>query len=384
MLFNILAKINVIDWFSLFNIDVTVQGETMPLSEWCAQYSCVQTNFVMTLAGIFSIILLMIKKNKKWWWYVFFTIFTITSITSVGMHTANYGEFESGVLTTKLLGSYIDMGFCLLIAWSAVCCFIYEFCDLKHRRPFTTAITLWTILTILTLTIEVFVFKDRPLFIFGGGKAMDGASGGFSIAEFTCFLIAFPIIPIVIFNTKTIDKTEFRYISFVISIFLIAAIVSNLYGDNQINSFMYGNLHTHSLYHILNGLGTLTVVFWIDYRTFKQSQNIVDREKYIAILSDNEIENIIKISKKDVKSWAICTGITYFYVLLTFMLSIIAAIKGATGFYSDFNFSKYHFLIICLILFIGLNIIGLFVVKKSKDYYKIYKNNVSLYKAYNQ
>ena len=44
----------------------------------------------------------------KWYWYVFIMLYMIMSVTSVGMHTANYGEFQPGVLTTKLLAKHVD------------------------------------------------------------------------------------------------------------------------------------------------------------------------------------------------------------------------------------------------------------------------------------
>lgn len=377
--------INFVDWFSFLKVLVTAHGETMPLSEWCAQYACVQTNYVMTLAGIFSIVILLIRGNKKWWWYTFFAIFTITSITSVGMHTANYGEFQSGIITTKLVGSYVDMLFCLLIAWSGVCCFIFEFCDKKNIKPFTIMISCWSILTIITLSLEVFVFKDRPLFIFGGGRAMDGASGGFSIAEFCCFLTALPILPIFIYNAKKLDKIEVRHIIFIISIFFVAFIVSNVYGDNQINSFILGNLHTHSLYHILNGMGAYTVVFWVNYRTEKQKRNNIEESKE-GLPKDNEsnddVEEKLKKNKKNFISWAICTLFVYLYILIEFILSIVAIIKVSTGFYSDFAFNQFQFLIISLILFVGAGIIGLISSLKTLNNYKIFKEYYSLYKSY--
>lgn len=394
MLDFILSAINFIDWFSFLNFDVTIQGVTLPLSEWCAQYSCVQTNYVMTLGGLFSIIILLIKRNKKWWWYTFFAILTVTSITSVGMHTANYGEFESGVITTKLVGSYIDMSFTIFTAWAGVCCFIFEFCENKNKRPFAFSITAWTAVVILALTIETFVFKDRPLFIFGGGKAMDGASGGMSLAELSCFLTAFPLLFIVIFNAKKLDKTELGIVSFVIAIFVVGLAVSNVYGDNQINSMFLGNIHTHSMYHILNGMGTFTAVIWVDYRTQKQL-SAAKEDKFAKLnqkmllndfalkpeivneLAADEVEYIVDKSKKNLRSWKIVASIAIGYIALTLILGIIAAIKGAAGAYSDFSYDKFHFLYVTIIMLAGLLLISpviLFNYYKAK---KAYKNDMA-------
>lgn len=390
MLSSFLSAINFIDWFSFLNIDVTAQGVTMPLSEWVAQYACVQTNYVMTIAGLIAIGILAIKRIKKWWWYVFFAILTIVSITSVGMHTANYGEFESGVLTTKLVGSYVDMSFTIFTAWSGVCCFIFEFCDKKFKKPFALAITSWTTLVILTLTIEVFVFKDRPLFILGGGAAMDGAKGGFSIAEICCFLTALPIVPISVINAKKLDKTEVGLVGFVISIFVIGFLVSNLFGDNQINSLLLGNVHTHSIWHILNGLGALTLVFWIDYRNFKDIaegkiatpgiksytllKDTKTKEEAKEVLAASENENF---KRKELNNWTIITGLVYLYVLVSLIGTIVGFVKGMAGDYAQYNFSPYQFSITCAILFVGLNIIGVFTVIKLVKIIKGYKKQDS-------
>ena len=117
-------ELNFIDWPSFK--EIILEGGTT-LAEYCAQYAAVQTNWVYTLAAIIAIATLLIKKNKKWYWYIFILLYMVMSVTSVGMHTANYGEFQPGVLTTKLLASYIDMSFTELVAWSGVCCFALEF-----------------------------------------------------------------------------------------------------------------------------------------------------------------------------------------------------------------------------------------------------------------
>ena len=110
-------NLNFIDWVSFKDIAVdAIADTTTTLGEYCAQYAAVQTNWVYTIAAIVGIAILLMKKNKKWYWYVFLLLYMFMSVTSVGMHTANYGEFMPGVLTTKLLSSYVDMSFTELVA----------------------------------------------------------------------------------------------------------------------------------------------------------------------------------------------------------------------------------------------------------------------------
>lgn len=389
MLQNLFGAINFIDWFSFLNIDITAQGVTMPLSEWVAQYACVQTNYVMTIAGLIAIGILLLKRIKKWWWYAFFAILTIVSITSVGMHTANYGEFQSGVLTTKLVGSYVDMSFTILTAWAGVCCFIFEFCDKRFKKPFAIGISGWTAVVILTLTIEVFIFKDRPLFILGGGAAMDGAKGGFSVAEICCFLTALPVVPITIINAKKIDRTEVGLVGFVISIFVVGFLVSNLYGDNQINSLLLGNIHTHSIWHILNGLGALTVVFWIDYRTLKQiaegsipqpkgkrSFKVVITESHSKKIKPqlSEQELLYKNQKKETNNWGIIIGFLALYIILSLTATAAGAIKGARGDYAQYDYSEFQFLITAAIIFVGLALLSIYPIIQLKKSVERIKN----------
>ena len=259
---------NFIDWES-FN-DIIIEGSTT-LAEYCAQYSAVQTNWVYTLAGFIAIAILLIKKNKKWYWYAFILLYVLMSFTSVGMHTANYGEFQPGVLTTKLFASYIDMSLTELVAWSGVCCFAIEFYQQAHekkkRNIFLICETALMIVVIGVLTYEVFVLHDRPLYIGGGGAPMDGKTGGLSLAEFGCFLTALPILYLLFANFKKMSKTERALLIFTICTFLVAFIITSLWGDNEITEFALGNVHGHSLWHILTGLASLEVVFWVDQRS---------------------------------------------------------------------------------------------------------------------
>lgn len=146
---------NFVNWYELKDIFVDAN---MTLAEYCGQYAAVQTNWVYTIAALLGIVVLAVKGNKKWYWYIFLSIVAVMSFTSVGMHTANYGEFQRGVLTTKLVASYVDMTFTELMAWSGVCCFVMEFySDSKKRRNvFLSLETILAVAVIAILTYEVF------------------------------------------------------------------------------------------------------------------------------------------------------------------------------------------------------------------------------------
>lgn len=262
---------NFIDWPSFKN--VVLEGGTT-LAEYCAQYAAVQTNWVYTLAAIICFAVLFIKKNKKWYWYIFILLYMIMSVTSVGMHTANYGEFQPGVLTTKLFASYIDMSFTELVAWSGVCCFAFEFYqksnEIKKRNIFLIGVTAIMLVVISVLTYEVFVLHDRPLYIGGGGAPMDGKTGGLSLAEFGCFLTALPILYLLVANFKKMTSTEKILFILIILTFLVAFIITSIWGDNEINTFILGNIHGHSIWHILTALAMLEVVIWVDQRSVNE------------------------------------------------------------------------------------------------------------------
>ncbi len=264
-----LLKLNFIDWVSFKEI-IPIEGVSTTLAEFAAQYAAVQTNWVYTLAAIIAIAMLLIKKNKKWYWYIFIILYMIMSVTSVGMHTANYGEFQPGVLTTKLLASYVDMSFTELVAWSGVCCFAFEFYqkadEKKKRNIFLIGVTAIMVIVLSVLTYEVFVLHDRPLYIGGGGAPMDGKTGGLSLAEFGCFLTALPILYLLFANFKKMTTTEKLLFILIILTFLVAFIITSLWGDNEINTLLLGNLHGHSLWHILTALAIMEVVVWVDQR----------------------------------------------------------------------------------------------------------------------
>ena len=262
-------EINFIDWNALK--EVFVDGTTS-ISEYAAQYSAVQTNWVYTLAGIIGIAILLLKKNKKWYWYVFILLYVIMSFTSVGMHTANYGEFQPGVLTTKLFMSYIDMSFTEYVAWWGVCCFALEFYpdQKKKRKTFLIAETAIMLVVIGVLTYEVFVIHDRPLYIGGGGAPMDGKTGGLSLAEFGCFLTALPILYLLFANFKKLTKSERNLFILIIATFLAAFIITSIWGDNEMAPVLLGNIHGHSIWHILTALAIFEVVIWVDQRSVNE------------------------------------------------------------------------------------------------------------------
>ncbi|MBO5859718.1 MAG: hypothetical protein J6R20_08110 [Clostridia bacterium] len=258
-------QINFIDWVSFKDILIDAN---MTLAEYCAQYSAVQTNWVYTVAGIVGILTFIITKNRKWYWYIFLALYTVMSVTSVGMHTANYGEFEPFKMTTKLLASYVDMSLTELTVWWGACCATLEFHPekCKKRTAFIGVVTAIMLIVIAVLTYEVFVIHNRPLYIGGGGAPMDGKTGGLSLAELGCFLTAVPLFYLFGSNFKFMEKTEKGLLILLVSTLLIAVVITSLWGDNEINGFLLGNFHGHSLWHILGGIAELEVVFWVNQR----------------------------------------------------------------------------------------------------------------------
>ena len=273
-------SLNFIDWVSFK--DIVIDGTTT-LAEYCAQYAAVQTNWVYTVAAILAIIILLVKKNKKWQWYLFIVIYMVMSVTSVGMHTANYGEFEPGVLTTKLVASYIDMSLTELVAWSGVCALAVEFYPQLERRKqrniFLACETAWMLLVIGVLTYEVFVIHDRPLYIGGGGAPMDGKTGGLSLAELGCFITALPAIYLLVVNIRRITKTERNLLIVTFATFIVAFIITSIWGDNEINTFALGNLHGHSLWHIITGVAIFELTMFADHRAMNEKLEKAGLEK---------------------------------------------------------------------------------------------------------
>ncbi len=264
-----LLKLDFIDWLGFKDV-IPFEGLETTLAEYCAQYSAVQTNWAYTFAAIIGIIILLMKKNKKFYWYLFLIIYSVMSVTSVGMHTANYGAFEPGVLTTKLLASYVDMSFTELTAWCGVCSFAMEFYQSpetrKKRNTFIIAVSALAVLVLGILTYEVFVIHDRPLYFGGGGAPMDGKTGGMSIAEVGCVITVLPILYLFIDNFKKMTGNERGLLSLAIGTMLVAAVITALWGDNEIANFALGNFHGHSTWHMLGALVELIVVFWVDQR----------------------------------------------------------------------------------------------------------------------
>jgi len=277
-----LLKLDFIDWLSFKDI-LPFEGIDTTFAEFCAQYSAVQTNWAYTYAAIIGIIILLIKKNKKWYWYLFLIIFSIMSVTSVGMHTANYGAFEPGVLTTKLLASYIDMSFTELVAWCGVCSFALEFYQTpetkKKRNAFLIAVSVFAFIVLAILTYEVFVIHDRPLYFGGGGAPMDGKTGGMSIAEVGCVITVCPILYLLIDNFKKMTKNERYLLILAVGTMLVAAIITAIWGDNEIANFALGNFQGHSTWHMLGALVELIVVFWVDQRTVNKEIAAIKADK---------------------------------------------------------------------------------------------------------
>lgn len=282
-----LHNLHFIPWYALSLLSWTDIGQMIqngdsftatPFGEYCAQYSAVMTNWAYTMGAVICIILLLVKRNRKWFWYMFFGIVAVMSVTSVGMHTADYGEFQPGIITTKLLASYVDMSFTELMAWSGVLCFIFEFYEDKVKRNrFAWAVTGWAIFILLMLTFEVFIQKNRPLWIGGRDAAgmpydMGGSYGGLSFAEFGCFVTCLPLLFILVTKFKTIPKQERGIVIMLISTFAIGFVITSLWGDNEINSLMGGNLQGHSLWHLFTAMGTIIAGIWVNERTNNQER----------------------------------------------------------------------------------------------------------------
>lgn len=275
-------KLDFIDWVSFKDI-FPIEGVTTSLAEFAAQYADVQTNWAYTYAGLIGIIILIIKKNKKWYWYLFLLLYMIMSVTSVGMHTADYGLFQPGVLTTKLLASYIDMSFTELVAWCGVCSFAMEFYQTpetkKKRNAFLIAVSVFAFIVLAILTYEVFVIHDRPLYFGGGGAPMDGKTGGMSIAEVGCVITVCPILYLLIDNFKKMTKNERYLLILAVGTMLVAAIITAIWGDNEIANFALGNFQGHSTWHMLGALVELIVVFWVDQRTVNKEIAAIKADK---------------------------------------------------------------------------------------------------------
>lgn len=281
-----LANLNFIRWYDLYNMTweeiiamASQNGDfaATTFGQYCAQYAATMTNWVYTLAAMCAIVILLCKKNKKWYWYMFFSIVAVMSVTSVGMHTADYGEFTPGVITTKLLASYVDMSFTELMAWSGVICFAFEFYgdDIAKRNKIAIGTSIWAGIVLLWLTFEVFVQKNRPLWIggrdeFGMPYDMGGDKGGLSFAELGCFLTCIAFFYILFNKFKTIPKNELGIVLLIFATFVSAFVITSLWGDNEINPIALGNFHGHSFWHMLTAIGTFEAVVWVDTRTNNQ------------------------------------------------------------------------------------------------------------------
>lgn len=255
-------------------VNAELRDSGTSFGEFCAQYSAVMTNWAYTLSGIAAILILILKGNKKWYWYMFFTIVTLMSFTSVGMHTADYGEFVRYTMTTKLLASYIDMTLTELSVWSCVLCFTFEFFENrpKTKKTVTSLVSVWTVIILFVLTFEVFVVNNRFLWIGGRGPDglpydMGGDHGGLSLAELGCFITSLPLLYVLAANIRKMKAKERRLFILIIITFLTAFFITIPWGDNEINSLAQGNLHGHSIWHIMTAVGVMLIAFWVDLRT---------------------------------------------------------------------------------------------------------------------
>ena len=78
------------------------------------------------------------------------------------------------------------------------------------------------------------------------------------------------------------QKNEKSIFILIILTFLVAFIITSLWGDNEINTFLLGNLHGHSLWHILGAIAELEVVFWVDQRETNRLIKRIKEEKETA------------------------------------------------------------------------------------------------------
>ena len=99
---------------------------------------------------------------------------------------------------------------------------------------------------------------------------MDGKTGGLSLAEFGCFLTALPILYLLFANFKKMTSSEKILFILIILTFLAAFIITSIWGDNEINTFILGNIHGHSIWHILTALAIFEVVIWVDQRSVNE------------------------------------------------------------------------------------------------------------------
>ena len=148
---------------------------------------------------------------------------------------------------------------------------------------------------LLMLAFEVFIQKNRPLWIggrdeFGMPYDMGGDHGGLSFAEFGCFITCLPLLFILITRIRTLPKNEIGPVVLLLSTFLVAFIITSIWGDNEINSIAQGNFQGHSLWHLLTAIGTFVACFWVDTRTTNQNREKEIEEAVQAALEAKEKE----------------------------------------------------------------------------------------------
>lgn len=236
-----------------------------------AQYANLQTSIPLFLISIIAIVILLAKGQKRFhWYYVFITVF-LCGIPTVLMHGADYGAFQPGILTEKLLFSFFDISFVILMADAFILAFLKEFCSKKAIKNIGLGVTLLAVFFIGYVAVEVFgPLHDRPLWIGGNGAPMDGTSPGLSIGEFGALLVAIPIIPLLIFSFKKMDKTEI--ILMVLSLtFMGTGFYFGTYGDHEIPTWLNGLFLPHSMWHLISASAYVGIFALAEYRIGKKN-----------------------------------------------------------------------------------------------------------------
>ena len=67
-------------------------------------------------------------------------------------------------------------------------------------------------------------------------------------------------------NFKKMTGNERALLALTIGVLIVAAVITALWGDNEIADFALGNFHGHSTWHMLGATMELIIVFWIDQR----------------------------------------------------------------------------------------------------------------------
>lgn len=247
----------------------------MTTDELRAQYANLQTSLPLFFISIIAIIILFVKGQRRFhWYYVFITVF-LCGIPTVLMHGADYGVFEPGVLTPKLIFSFFDISFVILMADAFILAFIKEFCNKKIIHLVGYGVTILAILMIAYVAFEVFgPLHDRPLWIGGNGAPMDGFTSGLSIGEFGALLVALPIIPLLIISLKKMDKTEIKLMVLTLVI-MATGFYFGTYGDHEIPPWGNGLFLPHSIWHLLSATSYVVILALAEHRIGKKNPHLI-------------------------------------------------------------------------------------------------------------